>query len=324
MQRPDRRCQSYILNVWPYRGGGMESAAFCMTGWELNMEKKKNFNIYKLLTVILAILLIAVLAVFGRSWMIQRNAEKEYERLADQVNHLQGQLNDNAIGTSVPEETERADSTENTEDGGVDTLTSMGIDVPQKNLDWTSIAEVNPDIYAWIYIPGTEVDYPILQHPTDDSYYLNYNMNGTKGYPGCIYTERANSKDFTDFQTVVYGHNMRNDSMFASLHDLEDHSFFANCPYVYVYTGDKVLVYEIFAAYTADDSHILHTNDFTTEEGRQQYLEKTLKNSSNSGNMREDVEVLPDSHILTLSTCVRGKSKNRFLVQAVLINEDAL
>lgn len=85
----------------------------------------------------------------------------------------------------------------------------------------------------------------MLQHPSDDSYYLNYNMNGTRGYPGCIYTEKANSKEFTDFDTVVYGHNMRNDTMFASLHNYEDQTFFNNFPYIYVYTKEKVLVYEI-------------------------------------------------------------------------------
>ena len=61
--------------------------------------------------------------------------------------------------------------------------------------------ETNADIYAWIYIPDTNIDYPVLQHPTDDTRYLNYNIDGSKGYPGCIYTEKANAKDFSDFNT---------------------------------------------------------------------------------------------------------------------------
>ena len=57
---------------------------------------------------------------------------------------------------------------------------------------------MNPDVYAWITVPGTEIEYPILQHPSDNSYYFMHNIDGSYGYPGCIYTENLNSKDFTD------------------------------------------------------------------------------------------------------------------------------
>ena len=62
---------------------------------------------------------------------------------------------------------------------------------------------VNPDIYAWITVPGTVIDYPILQHASDNTYYLMHNIDGSYGYPGCIYTENMNSKDFTDNNTVI-------------------------------------------------------------------------------------------------------------------------
>ena len=71
----------------------------------------------------------------------------------------------------------------------------------------------NPDVYAWITVPGTEIEYPILQHPSDNSYYFMHNIDGSYGYPGCIYTENLNSKDITDNNTVIYGHNVKNDSM---------------------------------------------------------------------------------------------------------------
>ena len=86
------------------------------------------------------------------------------------------------------------------------------------------LQSVNPDVYAWITVPGTEIDYPILQHPSDNSYYLMHNIDGSYGYPGCIYTENLNSKDFTDNNTVIYGHNMKNGSMFAQLHKFEQGS----------------------------------------------------------------------------------------------------
>ena len=93
-------------------------------------------------------------------------------------------------------------------------------------IDFDALWETNKDVYAWITIPGTVIDYPILQHETDDSYYLNYTIDGVEGYPGCIYTERVNSKEFTDNNTVIYGHNMRNGTMFTDLHKFRDADFF--------------------------------------------------------------------------------------------------
>ena len=166
----------------------------------MKRQERKNdrtINIYKILTIVLAVVLIVVLIIFGRSWMVQKNAQKEYEKLSAQVNDLQNQVNDNQINipSDTQTETENVAQEVQTEDSE---LEQKGIEIPQKNLNWKKLKGVNQDIYAWIYIPGTGVDYPVLQHPSDDSYYLNYNMNGTRGYPGCIYTEQANSKEFTD------------------------------------------------------------------------------------------------------------------------------
>lgn len=288
-------------------------------------EKNKSINKYKILTIVFAAVLAVVLILALRNWIVQKNALKEYEKLASQVNELQDQANDNAIEVPSDGTQQTAEATQQESQTESSQLTEKGIDIPQKNLDWTKLHNVNADIYAWISIPGTGIDYPVLQHPTDDSYYLNYNMNGTRGYPGCIYTEHANSKDFTDFETVIYGHNMRNDSMFASLHKYEDQSFFNNFPYVYIYTDDgKVLVYQIFAAYQSGDEHILYSNDFSTDEGRLAYLESIVKNNGESPQVRDQIQLWADSHILTLSTCVTKDSDKRFLVQAVLLNEDQL
>ena len=81
------------------------------------------------------------------------------------------------------------------------------------SIDFEALQQQNADIYAWIRIPETQIDYPILQHPSDDAYYLNHTVEGTEGLPGSIYTEKVNSKDFTDFNTVIYGHNMKNGTM---------------------------------------------------------------------------------------------------------------
>ena len=92
-------------------------------------------------------------------------------------------------------------------------------------IDFKKLQEQNPDVYAWIEIPGTNVNYPIMRHPTDDAYYLDHTIDGTAGLPGSIYTENYNNKEFTDFNTVIYGHDMRDGTMFKDLHKYEDEEF---------------------------------------------------------------------------------------------------
>lgn len=286
--------------------------------------KTKEFNIYKILTIVFAIAFVIALAILFRNWYVADQAGLEYSDIRSEVNQPQT----SPVTTWDTGETEETQTqpTETETDGSGTEMTEppLNIEIPEKTLDWDALRKKykNQDIYAWIYIPGTAIDYPVLQHPTDDSHYLNYNLNGSKGYPGCIYTEKINSKNFTDFNTILYGHNMKNGTMFASLHYFETQSFFDNYPYVFVYREDQVLVYEVFAAYKRDDRHILYAYDFETEAGRQEYLDE-IRSESENGRYRE-TEITANSHILTLSTCIRGAATNRYLVQAKLINENVL
>lgn len=199
----------------------------------------------------------------------------------------------------------------------------FSIDIPEKNIDFANLqAETNSDIYAWIYIPDTKIDYPVLQHPEDNLYYLNYNIDGTKGYPGCIYTENYNTKDFSDHNTVIYGHNMKNGTMFAGLHQFEDSDFFAEHPYVYIYTEDEVYVSKIFAAYEFSDVHLLNAYSTDTEIGFSIYLEDVMEASSKNSSFNRDIEVTGQDRIVTLSTCISGKPNNRYLVQGILLQID--
>ena len=179
---------------------------------------------------------------------------------------------------------------------------------------------INKNIYAWIYIPETNVDYPVLQHPDDDEYFLDHNMDGTYGYPGCIFTQMLNKKDFSDFNTVMYGHNMKDGTMFRTLHYYENEEFFYNNPYIFIYTEDDVLVYEVFAAYNGGEEHIINANDFGTEEGIIAFLEKMQLEAVQNGYYRNDIELDSNSHILSLSTC-SDLSDERYLVLAVLVSD---
>ena len=203
-----------------------------------------------------------------------------------------------------------------------DLYTRLGIEIPEKNLDWNALSETNADIYAWIYIPNTNIDYPVVQHPTDDAFYLRRDLDGNKSTAGCIFSEHTyNSKNFDDFNTTLYGHNMKAKTMFQNLHKFEDTQFFEENKYVYIYMPDKILVYEVFAAYEFSDRHILANYSTISDAGKQQYLDEVFGVRDMAAHFREGVEVTVENHILTLSTCIDGKPDNRYLVQGILIEE---
>lgn len=188
-------------------------------------------------------------------------------------------------------------------------------------IDFEELWETNPDVYAWIVIPGTDINYPILQHPTDDSYYLNHNIDGSTGRPACIYTESLNSKDFTDNNTVIYGHNMRNGTMFAQLHKFEDKDFFDEHREIIIYLPDKVLHYKIFAVHNYDDRHLLYSFDFSDKAVYKDYLESIFSIDDKNANIDTEMTVTENDKIITLATCVYKQPSLRFHVQAVLVEK---
>lgn len=185
------------------------------------------------------------------------------------------------------------------------------------SIDFNAIWEINEDVYAWIIVPGTNIHHPILQHASDHGYYLNYNIDGTYGYPGCIYTENLNTKTFDDPNTLIYGHNMKNGTMFAPLHKFREKDFFDTHREVIIHMPDKTLTYEIFAAYIYDDRHIMYSFDFSKSDVFEKYLQSIFDIRDMSANINRDITVTKDDKIITLATCIAGRPENRLLVQAV-------
>lgn len=206
------------------------------------------------------------------------------------------------------------------EDWGVEPL----LDIPQADeevnpIDFKELTAKYPDVYAWIRIPGTNVDYPIVQHESDNEYYLKHTIDGKKRIEGSIFTENYNSKDFEDPNTLIYGHNMLNGSMFRTLHKYKDRQFFDENRDVYIYQDGKILKYRIFAAYTYDDRHIMMSFDFEDEKNFEIYLNSILTNRGMSDNIDTGISITTKDKIITLSTCTSNQSQ-RYLVQAVLVS----
>lgn len=188
-------------------------------------------------------------------------------------------------------------------------------------IDWENLKKENPDIYGWIEIPGTAVDYPVLQSAPGEKedYYLNHGFNGSYGIAGSIYSQKGTAKDFSDPVTILYGHNMINGSMFAGIRKFEETDFFNKHDTVYIYLPDRILTYKIISYYVTDGGNILDAWHPEKKEGFRKYLQMIVS-EKHGGNIRKGTELAASDHILTLSTC-SSSGKSRRLLQNVLVEE---
>ena len=289
-------------------------------------------TIYRLIFVLFLICFAFCCGAMTYRYVVRQNAAEAMEKAKEETvvaTEIESRKTDSNsdIKTEVKDESvvtepaaSNSTSDEQTEVKPVDILKERGISIPEKDIDWDELRSQNPDIYAWIYVPGTNIDYPILQHPEERSYYLNHNIDGSEGYPGCIYTQNVNTKDWTDPNTVIYGHNMNNGSMFHDLHRFEDAVFFDETQYLYIYTPEYNLVYEIFAAYPFANIDLIMCFDYSTPEALLVYFDGIWTNRSMTSHFRDSTVLYGDSRIITMSTCIGGQPDMRYLVQAVLLN----
>lgn len=260
------------------------------------MKKK----LYFAAGVILLVMAAVCAGIFWKSWNKEKTAGETYEKLRETVRATPSP-------TGEKQESEPTAEPEKT------------IEIP---IDFQTLQAENPDIYAWIEIPGTAIDYPVVQREGDNSYYLSHNTDGEEDAAGAIFTEDYNSKTFQDPNTVLYGHNMKNGSMFQNLHSYADRSFFDEHREVIVYIPDAVLHYKIFAAYLYDSRHLLQSFDFSDPTVMRNYLESIQSLRSMNANIDTGMEFDSTDRILTLSTCYKGQDDKRYLVQAVLESEE--
>lgn len=182
-----------------------------------------------------------------------------------------------------------------------------------KGTDLDALRAVNSEVIGWISIPDTVVSYPILQ-TTNDYFYLRYTWNRIKSSVGSIFMTYHASPDFSDFHTVIYGHKMRNGSMFGGLKDYADASYWADHPRVYIVNDTGVHIYDIFAAFEAGTDALYNSLEISDEESARDFIEYSLMNSV------IETGIVPDEydHIITLATCTGKDYSARWVVQAVL------
>ena len=192
-------------------------------------------------------------------------------------------------------------------------------------IDFTALKEENPDIFAWIHIPGTTIDHPVLQSEQADDFYESHNAYGQTDDAGAVYIELANLNNMCDFNTVLHGKTGADGKgAFADLYQFADPDFFKEHEKLYFYLDGNVLTYEIFAAYERENTSLLRSYDFTYLDGCAQFLDDLYGIRDMTMNLREGWEgVTPYHFLITLTTQKEEKADRQFVVVAILTQDAA-
>ena len=189
-------------------------------------------------------------------------------------------------------------------------------------VDFDELLRINPDTIGWIrfYPEPSIISYPIVQGE-DNEEYLHKTFSANENTLGAIFLNVDNSSDFSDKNSIVYGHRMKDGSMFRHLQDYEDKSFWQENPYFYIYTLDgRMITYHIYSVGQVEDTSDTYLTSFGSDEEYQAFLDMTKQTALYD----TGVEVTTEDTIVTLSTCTSASDNHRFVVRGVKEEERVL
>ena len=257
------------------------------------MKQNKSSRSTVLLFFLGAAMIVAALIMLVPDLLNYKQSNDTYEALKENY------ISEKAENTEVAEETE-----------GDDSWWYTDMDVKLEELQ-----QVNADIIGWIRFDNLEqLSYPVL-YSGDDEKYLRTDIYGNQTIAGCIFMEGMNTPDFQDYHTILYGHNMKNGSMFGQLKQFKQPETIQKSKYIWILTPDEVCKYEIFSCYTAEVGSDTYTLIKGPGKGLVEYAEKMQAKDTLWLTRREfDVK----DKVITLSTCT-GNEATRYVVQAVKV-----
>lgn len=177
----------------------------------------------------------------------------------------------------------------------------------------SELNKINSDIIGWIYIDGTNIDYPILQGSNND-YYLNHLYDNTSNSAGSIFLDYSNNSMFDDQNSVIYGHSRYDGTMFSELRKLKVQSFVNEHPYITIYTKENTLQYKIISVNVVPDTFDFCQKDIGNK------LETYIESMKQSSYIRNDETVSDQDRIITLSTCTDVIENGRLIIIAKLMD----
>lgn len=210
---------------------------------------------------------------------------------------------------SVPAAVSPAKPGSEAEQTEADTKDHAPVEESFPQIDFAKLQQINPDLVAWIYCEGTPVNYPVV-HTDDNEFYLKHLFDGSYNSSGCIFLDSRNEADFSDQHSIIYGHNMKNGTMFSCLIKYKEQDFFDQHPQILLMTPEQNYTLELFAGYvaaTGDDAWML---EFQNEEEFAQWVERAISRSC----FESLSAPAAGEQVITLSTCSYEFENARFVL----------
>ncbi len=280
-----------------------------------------SYMIKGAIILLLACLLIYCLSQVFASIKGYRETDDLYGSIAEQWGSL-NILTENSFAVSKSAKNSRGNETQNYGTPTEPEAPNVGTDDSDMSATlillqakFASLKELNSDVVGWITVPDTNIDYPIV-HTDDNDYYLRRSITGSYLTAGTIFADYRNIGDWSDQNTVLYGHNMASGAMFANLAKFKSYSFYKKNPYVYIQTESAIYVYKVFSIYETNKYDPYIRVSFNNAKDFKEWANsrKSLSYFSSSYKFQGEEQVL------TLSTCTNGFGKDgRLAVHAVLV-----
>ena len=184
-------------------------------------------------------------------------------------------------------------------------------ELPQ--VDFAALSDVNEDIVAWLYGEGTVLNYPVVKGE-DNSYYLSHLFDGSDNASGCLFLDSRNSSDFSDDNTIIYGHNMKNGTMFAFINQYQEQSYYDQHPSIFLLTPNGNFEVHLFAGFLEDVNGNAWQRAFQNENEKIKWLEE----ARNASTFVSDTIPSKEDKIVTFSTCSNASEDVRYVLMGVL------
>ena len=272
-------------------------------------RKKKKGGIGNVISTL--ILLIAIGIFCFAAWKLV-TIYLDYKTGVDEYTALEEYANNEKV-TEGLEDTMDVNDTMGDEWGDAELTEHSGsnrFENMENPIDFDSLQEINPDVIGWLEMEAVDtINYPIVQGE-DNDYYLHRTFQRTDNFAGSIFMDYMNKSNFGQRNTIIYGHNMKNGSMFGSLKDYRDQEVYNKSPYFWIYTPTRIYKYEIFSCAEVDKFGQNYQITFQDKEDFQEFIYHAQDQSLYD----TGVDVDYTDTVVTLSTCT-GNEATRFIVQ---------
>lgn len=275
-------------------------------------EQERNVmgTIINVMIILLTLVIVVLAVMLGKTFLSYLESRKEYDELREMAVILQEE------SSETPESNETGTGEQKEEDSKAEEVQEPKEPECKLEIDFASLKELNPDIKGWIYMEALDMSYPVVQGADNDEY-LYTSVKGTENRGGSIFMDAWNSGDFKDPHTLIYGHNMKDDSMFGRLKDLYNQKFVdeLDSPLCFwIITPDGKYRYDVFSIHTVDASGDTYTIFSNQGDEVGEYLNKMARYTGVK--LPQRVYNAQDRAV-TLSTCT-GNDQYRLVVQGVL------